>query len=333
MTELIAEIGQAHDGSLGNVYAFIDEMACCGVNTMKFQMHIAAAESSALEPFRVKFSKQDATRFDYWKRMEFSFDQWVAIKSYTEAKGMQFLCSPFSMQAFEWMEELGVNRYKIASGELGNFLLLDAIARTGKPVILSSGMSSFNDIEIAIQRLNKYGNQVELMQCTTAYPTPAKKVGLNVLTELAEKFNLPVGLSDHSGEIYPGLAAASLGAKHIEFHVAWHKGQFGPDTTSSLIPEQVTQLVDGVKFINEMQLNPIDKDAFANELSPLKTMFGKSLAWRKPLKKGAIITADDLESKKPGGQGINADLYETILGKKLKYDVLEQSFVKEQDYE
>jgi N,N'-diacetyllegionaminate synthase len=333
MTELIAEIGQAHDGSLGNMYAFIDEMANCGVNTMKFQMHIAAAESSALEPFRVKFSKQDLTRFDYWKRMEFSFDQWVEIKKYTEANGMQFLCSPFSMQAFDWMERLEVDRYKIASGELGNFLLLDAIAQTGKKVIISSGMSSYYEIEQAIARFKISDCEIELMQCTTSYPTPASKVGLNVLSEFKQRFNFPVGLSDHSGEIYPGLAAASLGAKHIEFHVAWHKGQFGPDSTSSLIPSQVKQLVDGIKFINDMQLNPMDKDAFANELSPLKKVFGKSLAWRKPLKKGAIITADDLESKKPGGQGINADLYETLLGKKLKYDVREQSFVKEQDYE
>lgn len=194
-------------------------------------------------------------------------------------------------------------------------------------------MSSFQELEEAISRFKNYHCEIELMQCTTAYPTPANKVGLNVLTALAEQFKLPVGLSDHSGEIYPGLAAATLGAKHVEFHVVFHKHQFGPDSSSSLNPEQVKQLVEGTKFINEMQQNPMDKNAFAEELSPLKTIFGKSLAWRKSLKKGAIITANDLESKKPGGQGLNADSYETLLGKKIKNDVFEQSFVKEQDYE
>ena len=333
MTELIAEIGQAHDGSLGNVYAFIDEMANCGVDTMKFQMHIAAAESSSLEPFRVKFSKQDKTRFDYWKRMEFSFNQWVDIKNYTEAKGMEFLCSPFSMQAFEWMEKLGVNRYKIASGEVSNFLLLDAIAGTGKKVIISSGMSSYDELEEAIKRFQKNNCEVELMQCTTAYPTPANKVGINVIHRLREKFNVPVGLSDHSGEIYPGLAAATIGAQHVEFHIVFHKHQFGPDSSSSLDPMQVKQLVIGTKFINEMNQSEIDKDLFAKELSPLKTVFGKSLAWRRSLKKGTIIAIDDLESKKPGGQGIRACDYQFIVGKTLINDVVEQSFVKEQDYE
>lgn len=331
MTELIAEIGQAHDGSLGMVYAYIDTLADCGVNTVKFQMHIAEAESSLLEPFRVKFSKQDTTRYDYWKRMSFSFEQWKGIKKHTEDKGMKFLCSPFSIEAFEWLEKLGVDRYKVASGELSNYLLLDAISETGKQVIISSGMSTYNEIERAFKRFNIA--KVELMQCTTAYPTPPELIGLNMIAELKNRFKVPVGLSDHSGDIYSGLAASALDAAHIEFHVAFHKGQFGPDTLSSLVPSQVKQLVEGVRQINTMFAHPVNKDDFANQSTSLKQMFGKTLAWRGNFTKGTIITNNMLESKKPGGEGVSAEEYESLLGKKLVVDVNERSFIKKNEYE
>lgn len=331
MTELIAEIGQAHDGSLGAVHAYINVLADCGVNTIKHQMHIAEAESSELEPFRVKFSKQDKTRLDYWKRMSFSFEQWVEIKQYTEDKGMQFLCSPFSMLAFEWLEKLGVERYKIASGELNNFLLLDAIAKTGKKVIISSGMSSYDEIEGAISRFEK-GN-VELMQCTTSYPTPPEKTGLNIINELKSRFDVPVGLSDHSGDIFAGLAATTIGIAHLEFHVALHENQFGPDTSSSLVPNQIKQLVKGVRSIDVMRENPMDKDEFSQQSVTLKQMFGKTLAWRGNYNVGEVIKYTMLESKKPGGQGVSALDYEKLIGKRLIQDVVAQSFIQENNYE
>ncbi len=139
----IAEIGQAHEGSLGILHSYIDALSSTGVSAIKFQMHIAEAESSEYEPFRVKFSYEDATRFDYWKRMEFTLEQWKGIKKHCDEVGLEFLCSPFSNLAVDWLEEIGVNRYKIGSGEVNNFLLLEKIAQTKKPIILSSGMSSF----------------------------------------------------------------------------------------------------------------------------------------------------------------------------------------------
>ena len=121
---LIAEIGQAHEGSLGILHSYIDALADTGVDAVKFQMHIAEAESSAFEPFRVKFSLEDATRFDYWKRMGFTFEQWKGIKEHCDAVGLEFMCSPFSNLAVDWLEELGVKQYKIGSGEVNNLLLL-----------------------------------------------------------------------------------------------------------------------------------------------------------------------------------------------------------------
>ena len=121
---IIAEIGQAHEGSLGIAHSYIDALSETGVNAIKWQMHIAEAESSSEEPFRVKFSYEDKRRIDYWKRMEFTLDQWRGIKEHCEDRGMEFICSPFSNAAVEALEQLGVSKYKIGSGEVNNFLLL-----------------------------------------------------------------------------------------------------------------------------------------------------------------------------------------------------------------
>lgn len=152
-TFIIAEIGQAHDGSLGMIHSYIDALATTGVDAIKFQMHIAEAESSGFEPFRVKFSYEDATRFDYWKRMSFTLQQWKEIKQHSDEVNLEFLCSPFSNLAVDWLEEIGVKQYKIGSGEVNNFLILEKIAQTRKPIILSSGMSSFKELDATVDFL------------------------------------------------------------------------------------------------------------------------------------------------------------------------------------
>ena len=144
---LIAEIGQAHEGSLGILHSYIDAVASTGVQAIKFQLHLAQAESSSYEPFRVKFSYEDQTRYDYWKRMEFTLEQWKEIKTHCDEVGLDFICSPFSNLAVDWLEEIGVKYYKIGSGEVNNLLLLEKIAQTKKPVIISSGMSSFSELD------------------------------------------------------------------------------------------------------------------------------------------------------------------------------------------
>src|SRR5690606_19638512 len=178
---IIAEIGQAHEGSLGIAKSYIDALAKTGADAIKFQVHIAEAESSEFEPFRIKFSTQDKTRFDYWKRMEFSFEQWQELKAHCDEAGVEFMASPFSNAAVDLLEKLEVKRYKIGSGEVGNFLMLEKIAATGKPVILSSGMSSFEELDRSINFLNEKKVDFSILQCTTAYPTKPENYGLNVI--------------------------------------------------------------------------------------------------------------------------------------------------------
>ena len=138
---VIAEIAQAHDGSLGAAHAYIDYAARAGAHAVKFQTHIADAESTPSEPWRTRFSRQDETRLDYWRRMEFTAEQWAGLKRHADDRELLFLSSPFSMEAVALLNEVGVAGWKVASGEITNFRMLDAMASTGQPVILSTGMS------------------------------------------------------------------------------------------------------------------------------------------------------------------------------------------------
>ncbi len=327
---LIAELGQAHEGSLGIAHSYIDALAKTGVDAVKFQTHIAEAESSSYEPFRVKFSYEDDTRFDYWRRMEFTKEQWIGLKEHCDEAGVEFISSPFSNAAVELLEEIGVKRYKIGSGEVNNFLLLDRVARTGKQIIVSSGMSSFQELDKTIQFLQKRNANIQILQCTTSYPTSPENWGLNVISELKSRYKLPVGFSDHSGDIYASLFAAAQGAEILEFHAVFDKTMFGPDAPASMTIDQIAQLVKGIRQLDVAAKNEIDKND-NSQYNELKGIFEKSLAVNKKLAKGAKIQIDDLESKKPKGKGIDAANFESILGKELNRDLDKWDFLNDKD--
>ena len=328
--QLIAEIAQAHDGSLGIAHSYIDALADTGVDTVKFQTHIAEAESSEEEPFRTNFSYEDKRRIDYWKRMEFTKAEWDGLKKHCEDLNLEFLSSPFSNAAVDLLEDVGVERYKVGSGEVNNFLLLEKIAKTGKPIIMSSGMSSFGELDKAMQFLDAFNSPVSILQCTTAYPTTPDQWGLNVITELKSRYSVPVGFSDHSGDIYACLAAAALGAEILEFHVVFDERMFGPDAKASLTINEVKKLVDGVKKIERSLKNRVNKDNNKG-FEDLKNIFEKSLAVNKNLMKGNLLEFSDLEAKKPKGFGINASNYKDVIGKKLSRDMNKWEFLKKKD--
>ncbi|XMO86569.1 N-acetylneuraminate synthase family protein [Algibacter sp. AS12] len=330
MSFLIAEIGQAHNGSIDVAHSYIDAIAETGVDAIKFQTHIAQAESSIYEPFRVKFSDVDATRFDYWKRMEFTLTEWKGLKLHCDEVGIEFMSSPFSNAAVDLLEEVGVKRYKIGSGEVTNFLLLERISQTKKPVILSSGMSSFMELDNAVNFLKEKDLELAVLQCTTAYPTQPKDYGLNVIAELKTRYNIPVGYSDHSAKIETCIAAKVLGAEILEFHAVLNKEVFGPDTTSSLTIQEISTLVKAVRNIEIANQTPIDKNDIS-KFSELKLIFEKSLAVNKDLAKGHIIKFEDLEAKKPANKGISALKFKNVIGVTLKRSMNKWEFLKNED--
>jgi N,N'-diacetyllegionaminate synthase len=328
---LIAEIGQAHEGSLGILHSYIDAVATTGVQAIKFQMHIAEAESSIHEPFRIKFSYEDATRFDYWERMSFTLEQWKGIKKHCNEVGLDFICSPFSNLAVDWLEEIGVECYKIGSGEVNNWLLLEKIAKTKKKVILSSGMSSYAELDKTVGFLKERNVSFSMLQCTTSYPTQPEQYGLNIIKELKNRYNVIVGFSDHSAKIATAIAAVALGAEILEFHVVFDKRMFGPDTKSSLTIDEVSEMVQSVNEVYVALQNPIDKNQ-NEQYSILKAIFEKSLAVNKDLPKGHMITFDDLEAKKPKGYGVDAMRFQEVIGRPLNKDLKQWDFLNDGDW-
>ncbi len=325
---IVAEVAQSHEGSLGMAHAFIDAIADAGADAVKFQTHIASAESTRHEPWRIKFSQQDETRYDYWKRMEFSEAQWQGLRSHALKVGLQFLSTPFSVEAFEMLKRVGVAAWKVASGETANTPMLDLMIQTGLPIILSTGMSSLGEIDNAVKQVKEKGAPLAVLQCTTAYPCPPEKVGLNLIPEFRERYDCFVGLSDHSGVIYPGLAAATLGIEILEVHVALSREMFGPDVAASITSEELRQLVDGVRFIERMKKNPVDKNASSQELFELRRTFTKSVVARIDLQAGTVLQAEHLAIKKPG-TGIPADRLPELIGRRLKRQIAKDEILSE----
>lgn len=327
---IIAEIAQAHDGSLGLAHSYIDAAADVGADAVKFQTHIADAESTLDEPFRIKFSSQDATRYDYWKRMEFTFEQWQGLAGHCSQKGLLFLSSPFSIQAVELLERIGVPAWKVGSGESVSGDILDAVLATGKPVLASTGMSTFQEIDALVVRIRKSQTAFALFQCTSKYPVDLAEVGLNVIQEMKVRYACPVGLSDHSGSILPSLAAMAQGADIIEAHIVFDKRMFGPDTPASLTMDEFKLLTQARDAFHKMKSNPVNKDKMAESMQEMRGMFGKSLAPIKDLSAGTMLTHDLLSAKKPAA-GIPADQKEKIVGKKLKKDVSKKRLLRWED--
>jgi N-acetylneuraminate synthase len=327
---LIAEVAQAHDGSLGMAHAFVDAAARAGADAIKFQTHIAEAESTPAEPWRARFSPQDTTRLDYWRRMEFTPEQWAGLRKHADDVGLLFLSSAFSHAAFELLQRVGVAGWKVASGEVSNLPLLTAMAQTGQPVILSTGMSPHDEVDAAVACVRAHAAPLAVLQCTTTYPCPPELVGLNLLAEYRARYDCAVGLSDHSATIYPGLAAATLGAEVLEVHLTLSREMFGPDVIASLTCEELRQLAAGIRFIEAMRAHPVDKAALPESVRALRKIFMKSAVAARDLPPGHVLCEADLAAKKPGS-GIPAAEIPTLVGRRLAHAVAKDALLSRDD--
>jgi N-acetylneuraminate synthase len=244
---LIAEIGSVHDGSLGNALRLVEVASECGANAVKFQTHIPEAETLPGAPSPSYF-RQEA-RFDYFRRTSFTIDQWNVIREACQKHGVAFLSSPFSEEAVDLLERLEMTQYKVPSGEVTNLPLLEKIAQLKKPIILSSGMSNWAELDRAVAVIRKHHTKLTILQCTSEYPCSYERVGLNVMLEMKERYGLPVGLSDHTVTPYATYAAVTLGASMIERHVTFSRKMYGSDAKHSLEPGEFAELVRGVRAL------------------------------------------------------------------------------------
>jgi N-acetylneuraminate synthase len=324
---IIAEVGSVHDGSFGNACRLIDAVADCGADAVKFQTHIAAEETLRDAPCPRYF--QSEPRYEYFERTAFTAEQWARLKAAAEKRGLVFLSAAFSEAAVDLLETMGVAGYKIPSGEVTNTPLLEKVAATGKPVLLSSGMNSWQEIESALAALGEAQRRVTLMQCTSEYPCPLEKVGLNVMQEMATRFGVPVGLSDHTLTPYAAFAAVALGARVIEKHFTFSRRMYGSDAPHSMEPAEFAAMVAGIRAIETMLANPVNKDD-VTQFSNMKTTFEKSIVAAVDIQIGQVLTRKMLAFKKPG-TGLPASRFRELLGRTVAHSIPRNVFIREGD--
>jgi N,N'-diacetyllegionaminate synthase len=329
---LIAEVAQAHDGSLGAAHAFIDAAQRAGADAIKFQTHFADQESTLDEPFRIRFSEQDDTRYAYWRRMEFTEEQWAGLAGHAAERGIVFLSSAFSLKAIDLLERLDVPAWKIASGEVNSKRFLDAMVSTGKPLLVSTGMSRWQELSDLVARLEQTQAKLAILQCTSRYPTALSQVGLNVIADMRKRYGWPVGLSDHSGTPYPALAAMAQGANIVELHIVLNRGQFGPDTPASVTADEFAAIVQARDAFWTMQCNAVDKDAIADQLAPTRAIFSRSLSPARDLEGGTVMTDAMFVLRKPG-TGIPESQLLNYIGRRLARDVTALHLFQAEDFD
>ena len=271
---VVAECGLTHDGSLGTAYSYIDAVARAGASAVKFQCHAG----NTCQRFREgTFFPQDSDRQGYYERTAFTYLQWRGLADYARSSGLSFALSAWSVDTVGALDRF-VDIWKLGASETNNLPLVEACARTGKPLVLSSGMSDWDELGEAVSTAWRHTRDITILQCTSAYPCPPERVGMNCIEDIRERFCIPFwgrkrGLSDHSGTIWPGIVAAWLGADMLEVHVCLSRECFGPDVPASITTGELRQLVDGVAFVERMRANPVDKDAAAREAVGMRQLF------------------------------------------------------------
>lgn len=327
---IIAEIGMTHDGSLGQALALTKAAAEAGVDAVKYQMHISKAETIRNAPQPPYFKAEP--RYEFFERTAFTIEQWKQIKQLCEECGVKFIVSPFSIEAIKNLMELGVDAFKIPSGEITNVPYLEYMAQTGIPVIISSGMSSWEELDACVSIFQNSGSEYAVLQCTSEYPCLPEHVGLNIIDVIRERYgNIPVGLSDHSSGEWAAIAAWMKGATIIEKHFTLSKLMYGPDAKMSMEPDEMQQMCQSIKNLEVALKNPVNKQE-CEQFIEMKQIFQKSIVAVTDIPKGTIIQEDMIGYKKPG-IGLETKYYKDIIGKKVTKDMSYDDIFQKGDIE
>ena len=324
---IIAEVGSVHDGSFGNALKLIDLAKECGANIVKFQMHIPEEETldSAPSPKYFKGEK----RFEYFERIKFNKTQWTNLYNYSRQKKIKFMVSPFSEKALEILLETGIDYIKIASGEITNLSLLEKVALSNIPCVLSTGMSDWEEINVAINIL-KNGNLSAIMQCSSIYPCPKEKIGINVITELKKKYKSRIGISDHSQGELGCLAALCFGATFFEKHITFSRKMYGSDAANAMEPTEFKNLTKNLKDLSLIISSNVDKNDLKSYVS-MRHIFQKSIYYNTDLQEGSKISKKNISFKKPYVK-ISSSEYKKFIGKILKKRVKKNQLLKINDF-
>lgn len=321
-----------HNGSLEMAKKMVEAAAVAGADYIKFQTFKAENLVNRFAPQaeyqqRNIGSEPESTQLDMLREFELSYADFQQLKAYCDEIGIGFLSSPFDLESVDFLASLGQDFFKIPSGEITNLPYLRKIANLGKPVVMSTGMSTYDDVQAAINVLYKNGlmpTQLTLLHCTTQYPTPMQDVNLLAMNTLRERFGVAVGYSDHTPGIEVSIAAAALGAKVLEKHFTLDRTLPGPDHVASLEPHELKQLVDSVRNVVGALGSP-KKMVTASETGN-KSVARKSIVARCEIKKGEEFTEENLTVKRPG-TGITPMLWDSLLGERATRDFLPDELI------
>lgn len=329
---IVVEVGQAHEGSESLAHAFIENVSSAGADAVKFQLHIADDESSSAENFRTSRIYGRELRYDYWKRHEFCPEVIQDLIQHAHERALLIGFSTFSLGGLTRLSEQKLDFLKIGSAEAIQSWFLRRARELDVLTVLSTGMSTTREIAHAIELLSKKEDQIILLQCTSNYPSRSSEIGLNLISELAQRHSIPVGLSDHSGHLYAPLAAVARGAAMIEVHGTFSKLTQAPDSLSSLDFAEISFLSDFRNQFRIMEENPVDKDAKARELSDMRIIFGRSLATKVHIHPGEAVRREYLYFAKPGG-GIEPDYLAKATTLVAKVAISAGSILRHEDFE
>ncbi|SDB39053.1 N-acetylneuraminate synthase [Pseudobutyrivibrio sp. YE44] len=315
---VIPEIGINHNGSLQVAKEMVDAAYRAGARLIKHQTHVCSDEMAGAAK-KVIPGNADISIYDIMEQAALSEEEELELKDYVESKGMLFLSTPFSRAAADRLEKFGVNAYKIGSGELNNYPLIEHIAEFGKPMIVSTGMNDLKSIEKTVNIMEKYGVQYALMHTTNLYPTKPEWVRLGAMQEMMHAFpGVPVGLSDHTLNNNACIAAIALGASLVERHFTDHMDRIGPDIVCSMDEHALGELLQAAREVPLMRGG--HKGAIPEEQVTIDFAFATCVTI-KPVKVGEVFTKENLWVKRPGTGEIPAEEYENILGKKATCDI------------
>ena len=326
-TLIIAEAGVNHNGSLEMAKQLVDAAKSSGADIVKFQtakLDSLVSKAALMADYQKKNIGVEESQKEMLRKLLLSFDEFTELADYCKKVGIQFLSTPFDIESIHFLNDLQ-DIWKVPSGEITNYPYLVEIGKTGKKVILSTGMAEIDEIGAAIQVLEENGSRdITILHCTTEYPTPIEDVNLNGMETLRKTFGRPVGYSDHSQGIEVDLAAAALGAVVIEKHFTLDRNLPGPDHKASLEPQELKAMVDGIRKI-EIALGSGEKKPSSSEMMN-RIAARKSIVAAKQIRKGELFTTENITTKRPGS-GINPMRWNEVLGTPAVRDFEEDELI------
>ncbi len=312
---VIAEAGVNHNGSIETAKQLARTAKECGADIVKFQtakLDSLVSKYAGMAQYQKENIGKEASQKEMLKKLLLPYPEFEILADYCREIGIQFLSTPFDLESISFLEHLGLDMWKIPSGEVTNLPYLIKIARTGKPVILSTGMCRMSEVEKAVEILREYGTtNLSVLHCTTEYPAPYEDANLSAIKALRERLHVPVGYSDHTAGIEASIAAVALGAVIIEKHFTISRQMEGPDHKASLEPEELKKLISGIRNI-EMALGNGNKIPSKSERKNINVA-RKSIVAKQKIKKGEILTEENITTKRPGN-GISPMRWFEILG-------------------